>query len=159
MVLLFTFLSQFLWAIPEIKNWDYVRSDNQVYTYRFSDNSKVLGVFHEEANKKRLNWKKITSQQFFESVEEQKRELMKMINITNWKVDDRLWNKRKGYFELQIKGSYRDKDNKKVLFQENHFYFPRKTQQVLLTSTNTQLLGPKPMSDFIFQARSVLDKK
>ena len=141
-----------------IKNWKFVREMDGVFTYQLANNPKVLGVFHQEKTKKKLDWKKIGSEEFFENLTTAKQEMMSMIRITDWQADEHKWKRKKKHFELTIKGSYTDGDGEKVFFQERHFYYPRITRQVLLTATGTALPADDQIGAFVRQARAILKK-
>ena len=78
--------------------------------------------------------------------------MLSYMDISDWKADQYNWTSEKNYYQLKIKGSYVDFLNKKILFNEIHFYYPHKTIQILHTRPSSIKNGEKyatEITDFL----------
>ena len=156
-------------AAHNIEGWKFVRLADGVSTYKLKTDKNTIGVFHSQTAKKPVNWKKINPDTFFIKIIEEKQSLMSMIDVFDWTTNERSWSKKGRGFELTMSGSYTDKKDKKIYFREYHFYLPKKTHQVLITSPNKELLSTRQTSDslkntypatvFFEQAKQILNQK
>lgn len=141
---------------PVIKAWDFVRFADDVFTYSFSKKDKVMGTFHFRHLKRKMNWRKLGSKKLFDKIIANKKAMMSLISISNWKLSKKSFKKKKGYYELEMDGSYFDKDDKLIFFKELHLYYPRKVHQILVTSPDRSFLRGKNNEAFINGVKSFL---
>ena len=128
-------------TIPNIEGWKFIRLTNGVFTYKLEKDKNTVGVFHSQTAQNSVNWNKINPDTFFTKIIEDKNLLMTMIHIFDWTTNDRKWVKKGKGFELTMQGSYTDKKGEKIYFSEYHFYLPRTTHQILITSPNREFLN------------------
>ena len=143
---------------PVIKAWDFIRFADSVFTYSFSKNDRVIGTFHSRNLKKKKNWRRLGSDKIFNQVMVDKKAMMSLINISNWKVDNKTFKKKRGYYRLFMAGSYFDKDKKQTFFREVHLYYPKKVQQILVISPEKKFFKKQEFKDFIKGVQSFLKK-
>ena len=156
-------------AAHNIEGWKFIRLADGVSTYKLKTDKNTIGVFHSQTAKKPVNWKKINPDTFFIKIIEDKRSLMSMIDVFDWTTNERSWSKKGRGFELTMSGSYTDKKDKKIYFREYHFYLPKKTHQILITSSNRELLDTRQTPDslkktysarvFFQQVKKILNQK
>ena len=145
-----------------IEGWKFVRLADGVFTYKLEKDKNTVGVFHSQTAQNSVNWNKINPDTFFTKIIEDKNLLMTMIHIFDWTTNDRKWVKKGKGFELTMQGSYTDKKGEKIYFSEYHFYLPRTTHQILITSPNREFLNTNnqdasnPAMLFFKEAKKIL---
>ena len=142
-----------------IEHWQFIRKADGVSTYKHPDHSHIIGTFQQNKTDKKYKWKKLGSKKIFNQIVSDKKNMLSYINISDWKVKEHYWKKRKKYYELGMRGSYLNKDSKEVFFYERHFYYPENVQQMLIISPNEEFLKTKTALRFFARARNILADK
>ena len=59
---------------------------------------------------------------YIKEFDREKRKMLKIIGVSDWKTSQRRWLKIKGLDILEVSGTYIDSFKKRVLFIENHIF-------------------------------------
>ena len=119
-------------AQPLENPWRLVRQTNNVWVWKLAGTRDVIGTFQTQQRTSSINWRKVKSKAFFEKLTKEKQEMLAMIGISQWTVTSSRWVKKKDHYELQLRGSYRNAQNKKIKFHEVHLFYKDKTHQILI---------------------------
>ena len=136
-------------------SWLGVREADGVSTYKLKENSKVIGTFHLQKQDKKLNWKELKSKDFFKKFVQRKKEWLSVINIWEWKAHQHRIKKRKDFMELSVLGSYKKVDGKLVFFKERQMFFSDQVYQILVISSEENLLKAKSVRSFFKKAQKI----
>ncbi len=145
--------------------WSGVRVADGVSTYKLKDNPKVIGTLYLQKKDKKVDWKELQSDDFFEKFVQLKQEDLMLFNIGSWKADQHSLKKRKKFIELNITGSYKRNVTQLVFFKERLLYFSNHIYQILVISPKTEALQNRSVSRFFKKAQkigiqmTVLDQK
>ena len=150
---------QNVYAKPVSKAWKLVRQMDDVWVWKLKGNSDVLGTLRSLPHAKSINWSKTKSSDLFKRLEKRKKRTLHLIGITNWQASRYSWKKRKGHYELIVRGSYSNSWGQKVKFTEHHLYFRDKTHQILFSSPHNQKIERKLVADFIASIKGMVVKK
>lgn len=131
-LMLLFILSSALFAQPT--QWELKSEHNEVQVWMFKANPLVTATFEERKNKKKIDWNKVGSEDFFTKLEGKKSKVLGLMGVKDWKVNQKEWKpEKKGSGKLVLKGSYVDSKGRKIKFQEVHIYKDSETRQVLAT--------------------------
>ena len=94
------------------------------------------------------------SKELLNKLEKEKRELLTIIGIKNWKVTRSDIKKEKKNTHITFEGSYLDSSGKMTYFAEYHFYASTKKLQILLTNDNLKKLKKDSKESNILEFRT-----
>ena len=125
-------------AVSSQSNWILKRKygDASIYT---SHNKTRLTVKYKTATSKK--GRKNFSVEFVKKLERDKKKLLSLIGIKDWKVDKTQISNQYRAQNIILKGSYVDNSGAKIYFMERHVYFPAKNIQILMANKDEALLA------------------
>ena len=141
------------------KLWQLSRQTDNVWLWKFKGRPDVIGTLQSNSHARPLDWKAITSEQFFENLTDKKRTVLRLIGISNWKVHSSNWEKNPQYHQLYLSGSYLDSQQVPTRFIEMHYYFPHKSWQILLTFPESKKLNSKMTQLFLNSMKKMVREK
>ena len=116
-------------------SWNLKREYGDTIIYSSPNSTRLTLSYRTTAPKD-----KKFSKDLLNRLEKDKRELLALIGITNWKVTKSDIKKEKKNTYITFEGSYLDNAGKMTYFVEYHFYASDKTLQILLTNKNLKKL-------------------
>lgn len=137
-----------LWAGPLSEAWSLVRQVNDVFVWKLKGRGDVMGTFRSSQRAEDLEWGKIKSSKFFEKLKNKKKEMLSFVGISDWKSTSHSWKKKKDHYELNMEGNYLNGQRQRVSFREYHFFFKKRTYQILLTFPSNRKLSDRVIEEF-----------
>ncbi len=112
--------------------WQFVYQKSDIWLWKHQKCQLCIGTLRSQKVSSPTKWEAITSAQFFRELTRKKQSSLGFVGISAWQPDKFLWKKNRDYYQLDIEGSYRDSDAKKVHFFERHLYGKTHHQYILL---------------------------
>ena len=94
--------------------------------------------------KQRTNISLLKEADFLNKLQSEKKEILTMIGITQWKLTKNQWVQNNLYME----GTYQDKNGTKIFFKEVHIYHSDSFKQLLFTQNASQKYFSKLADSF-----------
>ena len=129
------FILFFMYSNMSFAQWTLKRkySDTSIYV---SEHSTRLTVNYRTTVPKEKQF----SEDLIKQIEKEKRKLLSLVGIREWKVTKSRVYKNKGQTRVKLFGSYLDHSGVKIYFFEYHFYTASKKLHLLLTNTSQAAL-------------------
>jgi len=115
-----------------------VRSSNDNELWRIPEVKGSYLALTKKKNEKSFSLQGLEDESFIKKLEEDKKGMLSMMGISNWKVSKRNWQKAKGVKTLSLHGTYIDRSGSIIHFIEEHKYTKEITHQALLTIVNEE---------------------
>ena len=131
-----------IFSAPKLAGWKLSHNINNVQVWQLESNSDVTGSL-EKSKTKKIDWSQINTQDFFKSIEKKKKEMLFFIGISEWNAHEYKWTTKNDYYELAVKGTYKDSSGKNISFYELHLYKDREKIQILHTRPTSIPNGDK----------------
>ena len=121
----------FIYSNVSFAKWDLKREygDTSIYV---SEHSTRLTVNYRTTVPKEKKF----SKDLIKQIEREKRKLLALIGVRQWRVQRSRVHRNEGQTRVQLSGTYLDNTGTKVYFVEYHFYSASKKLQLLLTNNN-----------------------
>lgn len=117
-------------------DWNFKKQYDDVFIYTSKNNTRlVLNYKQVNNNNKKINKKLI------KELENTKKEMLKLMNIKEWKLKTSKIKKEKNLTQVTLSGYYIAPNKEKIYFTEHHFYSPFKKLQFLLTNSKKKALN------------------
>ncbi len=129
-LLFFCFFTTSIYA-----KWSFKSDYGQTKIY-ISENETRLTINFVETEKK----KKEVTKDLIESLKNDKKKMLALMGVTNWKVTSQEIENKKGVSRVILTGSYTDTEGKKTYYKEFHFYSSIKKLQILLINSSKEKL-------------------
>ena len=141
-------------AEPLENPWRMVRQTDDVWVWKLEGTRDVIGTFQTKRRTSNINWENVKSKSFFEKLTQEKQKMLSMIGISHWTVTNSRWVKKKDHYELQLRGSYQNAQNKEIRFHEIHLFYEDKTHQILMAYPSTRSMTRSIASQFTSMAKN-----
>ena len=148
--------SSFPLSASSLEGWKSVRQENQVHVWKLKNNPEVIGTFRSEVTSKPVDWTKIKSEKFFKNFVDEKRKILRLIGITNWKSRKYIWEKKKKHYKLVVDGTYLNSSAQTVKFIEHHLFFKNKTYQMLLINPSKKEIKKEVIHRFFSSVKAMM---
>ncbi|MGZ3800809.1 MAG: hypothetical protein ACXVCL_11630 [Bdellovibrio sp.] len=131
------------------KDWRLVRDVEGVKTFLHRSDIDVTGAVQVNENKTATNWSKIKKEEFLKSLEENKKQALSLIGVTEWTASEYIWNNQNDITELLVVGTYKNSASQFIQFRELHIFKEKKTIQVLYTQPVGAKVSSKTGENFV----------
>ena len=148
------FMVSELFASSIATDWKQTGDMNDVKVWLLKKNVDVTAAFQISTSKEKTDWSKVEAQKFFKSFEENKRNSLSMVGITEWRAENYKWTKVPAGYELVVNGTYVDSQKNKVSFKETQIYTPDKSYQILNSWPTSVRDGAKIADEFVKSLKS-----
>ena len=120
-------------AYALLPNWKLTSDVDGLKVWLYTPNSAITGSSENRKLSSKIDWSKIKEQEYFKKFEDQKKGMLSLMGISNWKVFRILWTAHKGHYQLDIEGNYTNSSHQEISFVEQHLYYSDRTIQFLHT--------------------------
>lgn len=148
------FMVSELFASSLQEEWKLTSNMDDVKVWLLKSNVDVTAAFQTSTPEEKIDWSKVEKENFFKSFEENKRNSLKLMGISNWKATSYKWTKVKNGYELVVLGSYTDSSKQNVSFKETQIYTEDKSYQILNTWPTSFASGEKISNEFVQNLKS-----
>lgn len=131
----FILLILLLFSSMSYGKWTLSRSYGDINIYISANQTRLTVSFKEDLSKDF----KITKD-MIEKTAGQKRQMLSMMGLADWKVSSNRVTTQKDSAKLYIQGEYTDSKSRKVHFVERHYYTPKGALQMLFTHSDLAVL-------------------
>ena len=135
-------------VLPE--GWKIIHNIDGIELLEHASNKGIKGSWERRKTRKKIDWSRIDGEKFFKKIEKQKKKLLSIVGISNWKAEHYEWKPYNHLYRLRIDGSYTNSTGESITFTEIHFYSPTQTVQILHTR-------PSAAKNALFRERQIID--